>query len=135
MKEIILELPWPPSVNHYKKIGAIVKTKKGKIYQKRRNTDETKTFYYETYMKVKPIPCQEGAKFRFGEEILLEVRVSLHPPHKRRYDIDNRLKVLLDALVHAKLISDDAQITRLYVEKLDMITQGKAIVTIREIIP
>jgi Holliday junction resolvase RusA-like endonuclease len=134
MREIRLELHWPPSVNHYKKVGAIVKTKTGKLYQQRLNTDETKTFYFQTYMKAKDIPCVEGTKFRFRDDIALEVIVRLHPPHSKRYDLDNRLKVLLDGLVHAKLISDDAQITRLYVEKLDMIAHGKAIVTIREIV-
>lgn len=134
MREIRLELPWPPSVNHYKKVGAIVKTKTGKLYQQRLNTDETKTFYFQVYMKAKPIPCVEGTKFRLRDDIDIELVVRLHPPHNKRYDIDNRLKVLLDSLVHANIISDDSQITRLFVEKLDMIPEGKAIITLREII-
>ena len=132
MREIRLDLPWPPSVNHYKTVGKIVTTKTGKLYQERRNSNETKTFYFEVYIKTKHIPYAEGSKFRFREEIPLELVVWLHPPHHKRYDIDNRLKVLLDSLVHAKIISDDSQITRLFVEKLDMIPEGKVVVTIRE---
>jgi len=36
--------------------------------------------------------------------------------------------------VHAQIIKDDSQITRLYVEKMDTINQGKVVVKIQEII-
>lgn len=129
---LLLVLPWPPSVNHYKKIGKIVKTKTGKLYQQRVNNNDTKMFYFEVYQIGKKSMPSEGFKFHDGEEIDLEVRVDLHPPHERRYDVDNRMKVLCDSLMHAKIIKDDSQIRRLIVEKKSMIVGGKAIVIIKE---
>ena len=132
MKELELILPWPPSVNHYKKVGRIVKTKTGKLYQQRKNTDETKTFYFLTYQQAKLQMPSEWLKFAISETISFEIDVDLHPPNKRLYDLDNRLKVLLDGLVHAHVIKDDSQITRLLVQKMDIIEHGKVIVRIRE---
>jgi len=131
---IELVLPWPPSVNHYKKVGRIITTRTGKKYQQRINNSETTGYYYQVYMIAKRYLPQEGVKFNDSATISLEVHAYLYPPNKRRYDLDNRLKVLLDSLVHAQIIKDDSQITRLYVEKMDTINQGKVVVKIQEII-
>ena len=37
----------------------------------------------------------------------VEIRIDLNPPTKRRFDIDNRAKVALDALVKNLIIEDD----------------------------
>lgn len=132
--EYALELPWPPSVNHYKKVGRIVKTKTGKLYQQRKNTCHTEKFYFDTYILHKQSMPSEWLKFASSETIAFEVRVYLHPPNSSRYDIDNNLKVLFDGLVRAKVIKDDSQITRLYVEKCNIIEHGKVIVRIQEIV-
>lgn len=126
--ELILELPWPPSVNHYKKVGRLVKTKTGKLYQQRVDTNETKTFYYQVYMMTRRKIPLEWAKFAASATIKYEARICLYPPDYSRWDIDNRLKVLIDALVRAHLINDDSQIYRLYVEKCDYDGDGRAIV-------
>lgn len=125
-----LTLPWPPSVNHYKKVGRLVTTTSGKLYQQRVNTNETQAFYYETYIRTKQQLAREGFKFVIGETIPLGVDVWLHPPNEKRYDIDNRLKVLLDGLVRAKIIIDDSLINRLLVQKMGMIPNGQVIVNI-----
>lgn len=135
MKSITLELPWPPSVNNYKTVSKIVKTKTGKLYQQRRNSNETRQFYFDTYILSKQLPHKDGAKFHFREDIDLEVIIGLHPPYeKRRYDLDNRLKVLIDSLMYAQIIHDDSQITRLCAEKKHMIAHGKVVITIKEIV-
>ena len=126
-----ITLPWPPSVNHYKKVGAIVKTKSGKFYQQRRNTIHTEKFYFDTYILHKQRRPLEWTKFAFSDTIRFELRVCLHPPNSCRYDIDNQLKVLLDGLVRAHVIKDDSQITRLFVEKMENGDKiGKVVVTI-----
>ncbi len=127
-----MTLPWPPSVNHYKKVGRIVKTKNGKLYQLRKDTDETKKFYFDVYMTYKNLNPSEWAKFANSETISFQLGVYLYPPSSLRYDLDNRLKVLLDSLVRAKVMKDDSQITRLYVEKCNIIENGKVIVRIQE---
>lgn len=132
--EMTLTLPWPPSVNHYKRLGRIVKTKGGKLYQQRVNSDETKTFYFQVYMLSKKQMPQEWPKSVDSATISYEIRVSLHPPDEKRRDIDNVLKVLLDSLMHAKVINDDSQITRLYVEKLGTMSYGQTIVTVKELL-
>lgn len=123
-----LVLPWPPSVNHYKKVGAIVRTKSGKLYQRRVNTNETNTYYYQVYILTKNKIPDEWGKFAVSRTITYSVDVLLYPPNNRRYDIDNRAKVLLDSLVRAHIIADDAQITMLRFQKMDIIDQGQVIV-------
>lgn len=125
-----IDLPWPPSVNHYKKVGRIVKTKTGKFYQQRKNTVHTEKFYFDTYILHKHTMPSEWLKFASCDTISFEVHVSLYPPNTSRYDIDNQLKVLFDGLVRAKVIKDDSQITRLFVQKMDNIENGKVIVKI-----
>lgn len=131
--EMVLHLPWPPSVNHYKQVGAIVRTKTGKLYQKRINKTVTVGFYYNAYVEAKKAMPLEWAAVARSEAVMFGVRVCLHPPDNRRRDIDNGLKVILDSLVHAHVIHDDSQITRLLVQKLDIIKPGKVIVTIEPI--
>lgn len=128
-----LTLPWPPSVNHYKKVGRIVKTKTGKLYQQRKNTCHTDKFYFDTYILHKQSMPQEWLKFANSDTISFDLGVYLYPPNSSRYDIDNNLKVLLDGLVRAKVIKDDSQICRLYVEKCNIIEHGKVIVRIQGI--
>lgn len=129
--EITLTLPYPPSVNNYKKLGRLVKTKSGKTYQQRLNSEETKTFYYQVYMLSKMQVPSEWGKFASSGTISYDLRVTVSPPDKKRRDIDNILKVLLDSLVRAHIINDDSQIHRLYVEKLDTM-DGQVTVIIGE---
>jgi Holliday junction resolvase RusA-like endonuclease len=126
-----LKLPWPPSVNHYKKVGRIVKTKSGKLYQQRKNTCHTDKFYFDTYILHKQSMPIEWVKFADSATISFDLRVYLYPPNSSRYDIDNNLKVLFDGLVRAKVIKDDSQITRLYVEKCHIIEHGQVVVRIQ----
>jgi len=135
MRELTLILPFPPSVNNYKTIGKIVKTKTGKLYQERRNSNETKMFYYECYLRCKRFMPSEQSGSLYGGDKQLGVAITLQPPLKTsytRWDLDNRLKVLLDALMYCRIIEDDSQIHRLVVEKGAMIEQGQSIVTIKE---
>jgi crossover junction endodeoxyribonuclease RusA len=61
------------------------------------------------------------------------MNVMVLPPDRRRRDIDNCLKSLLDALQHGGAYADDSQIVRLFIEKGPPINLGKAIVRIRKV--
>ena len=127
-----LKLPWPPSVNSYKKVGRIVKTKSGKLYQQRRNTVHTEKFYFDTYILSKKSMPPEWPKF--DDSAIFSVQVYAYPPDNKKRDLDNILKVLIDGLVRAHVIKDDSQISRLYVEKCEIIDGGQVIVRIQEML-
>jgi|SRR5271156_4451649 len=127
---IELILPWPPSVNHYKRIGRTIATKNGKMYQQRVNSKETVGFYYEVWLK---IHAYKGIKrINMPLESTISMEVYLHPPDNRKRDIDNPIKVLLDSLVRGGLLKDDSQISRLLIERRDIIAQGQVVVKIEE---
>lgn len=129
---IELDLPYPPSVNHYKKVGRIIKTKTGKLYQQRKNTCHTEKFYFDVYILSKQIIPSEWGKF--DDTAAFSVNIYVHHPDSRKRDLDNILKVLLDSLVRAHVIPDDSNIHRLYIEKRNIIEHGKVIVRIQEIL-
>ena len=117
-----LILPWPPSVNHYwrspstgKLAGRHLVSEKGRQYRE-------------------SVACHvsmEGAARRLPGR--LEVIITLHPPDRRRRDIDNSMKSLLDALGHAGVYEDDSQIDRLHIVRQWGGKPGTVVVRIEEI--
>lgn len=63
----------------------------------------------------------------------LAVSLELIAPNRRRYDIDGRIKAVLDALQHAAVIADDEQVDQLYVCRLYVEAPGACDVTITEL--
>jgi crossover junction endodeoxyribonuclease RusA len=124
---IEFEIPWPQSVNHYKQVGRIVRTKTGKLYQKRINTPETNQFYYAVWIKVKA----RGVKF--GDSARLGMWIDLYPPDKRKRDIDNLCKVVLDGFQKAELYKDDNMIDLLVIERKEIVPGGSVIVKIKQL--
>jgi crossover junction endodeoxyribonuclease RusA len=61
------------------------------------------------------------------------MEVYLYPPDKRKRDVDNVLKPLLDALEHANVYENDSQIDKLYVERMEMVKGGYCDVVITEL--
>ncbi|MFN6411429.1 MAG: RusA family crossover junction endodeoxyribonuclease, partial [Planctomycetota bacterium] len=90
---IEFELPYPPSVNHYwRRVGArTLISRGGRLFRQ----------------QVVSILAARGVRPLDGD---LEVVVELYPPDRRRRDIDNSLKSLLDALGHGSAYHDDSQI-------------------------
>lgn len=92
---VALVLPWPPSVNHYW----------GQSGTRRYITKRGQTFR----QLVADAVASQGVKM----EGRLSVFVALFQPDKRKCDIDNYMKALLDSLQHAGLFEDDEQIDQL----------------------
>ena len=72
----------------------------------------------------------EFADFEFPLKQRLAVTVFLHAPNRRKYDIDNRAKALLDSLEDGLLFEDDEQIDSLCLRRGEIIKGGKSIVHI-----
>lgn len=100
-----LTLPYPPSMNHYwhttvirrgrRFVPHVYIGKKGDLY--RRKIGEV----------LKGVPRLTGP---------VEVHIMAQPPDKRRRDLDNLLKCLLDSLTKAGLWEDDSQVVGLLVQ-------------------
>ena len=108
---ITIILPYPPSVNgYYATVG------------KRRIVSKRGLLYRQSVIRSVPrIQALEGP---------LWMDVDLYPPSKRKYDVDNTAKALLDALTHAGIWQDDSQVFRLCLTKRDMLKDGQAVVRI-----
>lgn len=112
---IELELPYPPSANHYWRTwrGRMLISRKGREYRER-------VLVTMRLAAVKPIAGP------------LAVHVELYPPDGRRRDADNALKAINDSLQHGGAFHDDSQIVWLLVEKAQVVPGGKVIVRIAE---
>ncbi len=112
---IQLLLPWPPSLNHYyRRVGnRTLISKPGRQYRR------------AVVGQLRP---------HFGEPLRgrLQVTMYAHPPDRRRRDLDNVQKALLDALQHAGVYVDDSQIDSLSITRCNPVPEGRMRVTIIE---
>jgi Holliday junction resolvase RusA-like endonuclease len=110
-----IELPYPPSINHYwRRVGPrTLISREGRRFRQR----------------VMALLAARGVEPLVGD---LAVEVEVYPPDRRRRDLDNCLKSLLDALQHGGAYADDSQIVRLEVIRREPIEGGKTVVRIRE---
>ena len=102
------DLPWPPSVNHYwrhTKSGHYISLE-GKIYRE---------IVFYSCVKYRG---------RLLDDAKLSVSIEAFPPDRRKRDLDNLLKSLLDSLQHAGVYKDDSQIDRLSINR-KMPLEGK----------
>ena len=63
----------------------------------------------------------------------LAVHIALFPPDKRKRDVDNVLKSLLDACEHAGCYENDNQIDELHVIRQEIIKGGACTIVILQI--
>lgn len=111
---ILLTLPFPPTVNTYWRHnrGRTHISTAGKAYR---------STVVRTLIGTRGFPAAER----------LQIAVCCHPPDRRRRDLDNVLKALLDALAHAGAYHDDAQIDHLTISRLEPDPpRGSVLVTI-----
>lgn len=98
MQDVILELPFPPTVNSYyvKTQRGVYISKQGRIFRERVAD-----------------ACAEQSCYNKLIDHKIEVDVILYPPDARKRDLDNYMKALLDALTQAKVWRDDMLIDKL----------------------
>ena len=112
---IQMDLPYPPSVNHYwRRVGARTLISRGGRASRQ---------------SVCALLAACGIQPLTGS---LEVRIDLYPPDRRRRDIDNTQKALLDALAQGGAYFDDSQIVHLDTWKHEPVPGGKARVWISQ---
>lgn len=94
---INLTLPWPPSVNTYWRMfqNRMIISAKGREYRK---------------AVADQVMIQRGAKHYAGQ---LRVVIEAWRPDRRKRDLDNLLKAVLDSLTHAGVWCDDGLIVDL----------------------
>jgi Holliday junction resolvase RusA-like endonuclease len=111
---IEIDLPYPPSINHYwRRVGPrTLISREGRRFRERVQA-------ILAGMKIEPLAGP------------LEMEVRIHPPDNRRRDIDNVQKALLDALQHGGAYGDDSQIVKLTITKGLPLAGGKTLVSIR----
>lgn len=109
---IKLTLPFPLTVNH--------------MWGQSGHRKYLKQSAHEFRSQVSEAVAEQGIKL----EGRLAIFVSLYAPTRREYDIDNRLKSLLDALQNAGVFDDDEQIDWLWVGRREVVRGGMCKVVI-----
>lgn len=110
-------LPLPPSVNGYWGHG------NKKTYL----SDKAKMFRADVF----EIITAMGRIKTFTGRVRAEV--TIHPRDRKKCDIDNYMKGLLDALTHAKVYEDDEQIDQLNITRGHIKKGGLTVVKLYEV--
>ena len=111
---ISLQLPYPPSINNYWRHA------RGRHYI----SAQGKAFRQEVWATAGTRPRMDG---RLGVDVQVWV------PDKRKRDLDNVLKALLDALEHAGIYKDDGQIDDLHITRRGIEPGGQCRVQVWEL--
>lgn len=116
---LILELPWALSVNGaYRVVNRSLKiSKEGRSYRK--------VTIAEVHRQLGGAPKPLSGK--------LHVHATFYPPCRRKRDLDNHWKSLLDALTKAQVWEDDSQIDVLNASRGDVVKNGKVVIEINEL--
>lgn len=111
---IEITLPWPPTVNtYYRNVnGKMLISKKGREYR----------------AAVADQVLVQRANKHIDHAVKVEIKA--YRPDRRRRDLDNLLKALLDSMTHAGVMDDDALIEDLRVYWADEVG-GMVKVTIK----
>lgn len=112
--DLSLALPFPPSVNHYwRHVGHKVLI-----------SAEGRRFRKEVADCIPPMVAMAGR---------LSITVEVFPPDRRRRDLDNLNKALLDAMQSAGVYEDDEQIDELTIRRRKVVRGGMVRVQLLQI--
>ena len=105
-------LPWPPTVNTFYSVnkGRKLISKKGRAYKKEAGY----------FLKAKGLTGP------------IAVEIACNPPDKRKRDLDNILKPLLDVMTENGVYEDDSQINYLLIYKCSEVEKGTVEIKVRE---
>lgn len=116
MQEFFFTAPYPPSVNHYWLTRGRYKFL----------SDKARAFATNV---AKLLPAQTTF---FGTS-LVSLEIAVYPPDKRKRDIDNILKPILDALAKAGVYTDDSQVHKILIYKCEPCKNGKIEIKIKKL--
>ena len=104
----MIDLPWPPTVNHYYTVakGRKILSQSGRAFK----------LYATQLMQIQHIDRIKAPSY--------SVHILARPPDRRRRDLDNVLKPILDALTEYGAISDDSKIDDLRIQRLKPVKLG-----------
>ncbi len=107
-------MPWPPTVNTYYAVvrGRKILSKKGRQY------------------KVEALGWLMEQNAPKGREGAYSVSIHVRPPDKRKRDIDNLIKPLLDSLVEYGVLPDDSMVYDLRITRFDSVKGGKVEISV-----
>ena len=108
---MIMTLPYPPSINHYWRNyrGRMVISREGRAYRK----------------DVTALLATAGMGGKPPGDTRLALAMDAFPPDRRRRDLDNIQKALLDALEHGQVYENDSQIDLLVTRRRERKPGGK----------
>ena len=119
---MIIKLPWPPSANRYwrhpstgKLAGRHLISEEGRAYRKA----VAQAVMLDKYQAVR----MDG---------YLSVEIDCYPPDRRKRDLDNLLKGILDAMQKAGCYKDDNQFWSILIRRFPIVAGGKVVVRISE---
>lgn len=145
---VTLELPWPPSINHYFMEYAMPPAEKAiKQRMHEHGYDGLHVWLRRNTRTMKRVG-EKGHKYRAdiqeyvlrnrlnkGSRELLLMRLRIYPPDRRQRDLDNLYKPLLDALEHACVFLNDNQVRAHDSIMVDEVVKGgKVVVTLEELV-
>lgn len=124
-----IALPMPPSINAYWSERVVWSKEKSRHFPIRYVTHEGKA--YQQY--IRELMLEGRWWYRSPHPVALSILCCF--AHERDQDIDNRVKVLQDALTNGFVVVDDKQVKRLEVREGPRMKPATVFVRLEEIIP
>lgn len=118
-----IDLPFPPSVNHYWRSTIFNKSVRVLISKKGRQ--------YRSEVRARVLELLRSYPRAIEGRIALTIEA--FPPDRRQRDLDNMIKAIQDSLTHAGVWLDDSQIDALKVVRKEVVAGGCVLVTITEL--